>query len=95
MYNGKHVLIVYDDLSKTSRSPPWCRFFVVHRDVTSQGMSLSTAFVWTRSFKFQMVGGAHIGLPIHLKQAGDISAYIATNVISVQDGQIFLQDSLF
>ena len=73
MYNGKHVLIVYDDLSKQA---------VAYRELSAKVSD-------------DLGGGSITALPIIQTQAGDISAYIATNVISITDGQIFLQENLF
>ena len=95
MYQGKHVLIVYDDLSKQAvayRELSSC--FVVHQVVKpSQGMfSTFTAVCLSAQLKFpdELGGGSITALPFIETQAGDISAYIATNVISITDGQIFL-----
>ena len=100
MYNGKHVLIVYDDLSKQAvayrelslllRRPPGREaypgdVFYLHSRLLERSAKVSD----------DLGGGSITALPIIQTQAGDISAYIATNVISITDGQIFLQDSLF
>ena len=100
MYNGKHVLIVYDDLSKQAvayrelslllRRPPGREafpgdVFYLHSRLLERSAKVSD----------ELGGGSITALPIIETQAGDISAYIATNVISITDGQIFLQDSLF
>ena len=100
MYNGKHVLIVYDDLSKQAvayrelslllRRPPGREaypgdVFYLHSRLLERSAKVSDD-----------LGGCSItSLPIIQTQAGDISAYIATNVISITDGQIFLQENLF
>ena len=81
MYNGKHVLIVYDDLSKQA---------VAYRE-----LSLLLRRPPGREVSDDLGGGSITALPIIQTQAGDISAYIATNVISITDGQIFLQENLF
>ena len=100
MYNGKHVLIVYDDLSKQAvayrelslllRRPPGREaypgdFFYLHSRLLERSAKVSD----------DLGGGSITALPIIQTQAGDISAYIATNVISITDGQIFLQENLF
>ncbi|CAG5678982.1 F0F1 ATP synthase subunit alpha [Streptococcus pneumoniae] len=100
MYQGKHVLIVYDDLSKQAvayrelslllRRPPGREafpgdVFYLHSRLLERSAKVSDE-----------LGGASItALPFIETQAGDISAYIATNVISITDGQIFLGDGLF
>lgn len=100
MYNGKHVLIVYDDLSKQAiayrelslllRRPPGREafpgdVFYLHSRLLERSAKVSD----------ELGGGSITALPFIETQAGDISAYIATNVISITDGQIFLSDSLF
>ena len=100
MYNGKHVLIVYDDLSKQAvayrelslllRRPPGREaypgdVFYLHSRLLERSAKVSG----------DLGGGSITALPIIQTQAGDISAYIATNVISITDGQIFLQENLF
>lgn len=100
MYNGKHVLIVYDDLSKQAvayrelslllRRPPGREaypgdVFYLHSRLLERSAKVSD----------DLGGGSITALPIIQTQAGDISAYIATNVISITDGQIFLQENLF
>ncbi|MDR1473677.1 MAG: F0F1 ATP synthase subunit alpha [Lactobacillales bacterium] len=100
MYNGKHVLIVYDDLSKQAvayrelslllRRPPGREaypgdVFYLHSRLLERSAKLSD----------ELGGGSMTALPFIETQAGDISAYIATNVISITDGQIFLEDALF
>lgn len=100
MYQGKHVLIVYDDLSKQAvayrelslllRRPPGREAF------PGDVFYLHSRFL-ERSAKVsdELGGGSITALPFIETQAGDISAYIATNVISITDGQIFLGDGLF
>ena len=100
MYNGKHVLIVYDDLSKQAvayrelslllRRPP-------DREAYTGDVLYLHSRLLERSAKVSddLGGGSITALPIIQTQAGDISAYIATNVISITDGQIFLQENLF
>ncbi|MDR1568672.1 MAG: F0F1 ATP synthase subunit alpha [Streptococcaceae bacterium] len=100
MYNGKHVLIVYDDLSKQAvayrelslllRRPPGREaypgdVFYLHSRLLERAAKLSD----------DLGGGSMTALPFIETQAGDISAYIATNVISITDGQIFLESDLF
>ncbi|WP_054951700.1 F0F1 ATP synthase subunit alpha [Numidum massiliense] len=100
MYNGKHVLCVYDDLSKQAaayrelslllRRPPGREaypgdVFYLHSRLLERAAKLSD----------EKGGGSLTALPFIETQAGDISAYIPTNVISITDGQIFLESDLF
>ena len=100
MYNSKHVLIVFDDLSKQAeayravslllRRPPGREaypgdVFYLHSRLLERCAKLSDA----------LGGGSMTGLPIIETKANDVSAYIPTNVISITDGQIFLQSDLF
>lgn len=100
MEKGEHVLIVYDDLSKHAvayrtmslllKRPPGREaypgdVFYLHSRLLERAAKLSDA----------LGGGSMTALPIIETQAGDISAYIPTNVISITDGQIFLQTELF
>ena len=100
MYQGKHVLIVYDDLSKHAvayramslllRRPPGREaypgdVFYLHSRLLERAARLSD----------ELGGGSITALPIIETQAGDVSAYIPTNVISITDGQIFLETELF
>ncbi|MDY2795390.1 F0F1 ATP synthase subunit alpha [Peptostreptococcus porci] len=100
MYNGKHVLIVYDDLSKQAvayremslllRRPPGREaypgdVFYLHSRLLERAAKLSD----------KLGGGSMTALPVIETQAGDVSAYIPTNVISITDGQIYLQPELF
>ncbi|MFT4415411.1 F0F1 ATP synthase subunit alpha [Fredinandcohnia humi] len=100
MYNGKHVLLVYDDLTKQAsayrelslllRRPPGREaypgdVFYLHSRLLERAAKLSDA----------KGGGSLTALPFIETQAGDVSAYIPTNVISITDGQIFLQSDLF
>jgi len=100
MYKGRDVLIVYDDLSKHAvayrtlslllRRPPGREaypgdIFYLHSRLLERSAKLSK----------EKGGGSLTALPIIETQAGDISAYIPTNVISITDGQIFLEDELF
>ncbi len=98
--NGKHALIVYDDLSKQAvayrqlslllRRPPGREaypgdIFYCHSRLLERAAKLSD----------ELGGGSLTALPIIETQAGDVSAYIPTNVISITDGQIFLETDLF
>lgn len=100
MYQGKHVLIIFDDLSKQAdayraislllRRPPGREaypgdVFYLHSRLLERCAKLSD----------DMGGGSMTGLPIVETKANDISAYIPTNVISITDGQCFLQSDLF
>ena len=100
MYGGKHVLIVFDDLSKQAeayravslllRRPPGREaypgdVFYLHSRLLERCAKLSD----------EMGAGSMTGLPIIETKANDVSAYIPTNVISITDGQIFLQSDLF
>jgi len=98
--NGKHALIIYDDLSKQAvayrqmslllRRPPGREaypgdVFYLHSRLLERAAKMSEAFG----------GGSLTALPVIETQAGDVSAYIPTNVISITDGQIFLESELF
>jgi len=100
LYNGKHALVIYDDLSKHAasyreislllRRPPGREaypgdVFYLHSRLLERASKLSDA----------KGGGSLTALPIIETQAGDVSAYIPTNVISITDGQIFLETDLF
>ncbi|MBV7432632.1 F0F1 ATP synthase subunit alpha [Dermabacteraceae bacterium P13115] len=100
MYEGKHVLIVFDDLSKQAeayravslllRRPPGREaypgdVFYLHSRLLERCAKLSD----------ELGGGSMTGLPIIETKANDVSAYIPTNVISITDGQCFLQSDLF
>ena len=100
MYEGKHVLIVFDDLSKQAeayravslllRRPPGREaypgdVFYLHSRLLERCAKLSD----------ELGGGSMTGLPLIETKANDVSAYIPTNVISITDGQIFLQSDLF
>jgi F-type H+-transporting ATPase subunit alpha len=100
MYQGQHVLIVFDDLSKQAeayraislllRRPPGREaypgdVFYLHSRLLERCAKLST----------ELGGGSLTGLPIIETKANDISAYIPTNVISITDGQIYLESDLF
>jgi F-type H+-transporting ATPase subunit alpha len=100
LYSGKHALCIYDDLSKHAdayrqlslllRRPPGREafpgdVFYLHSRLLERACKLSDG----------LGGGSLTALPIIETQAGDIAAYIPTNVISITDGQIFLESSLF
>jgi F-type H+-transporting ATPase subunit alpha len=100
MYAGKHVLIIFDDLTKQAeayravslllRRPPGREaypgdVFYLHSRLLERCAKLSD----------EMGGGSMTGLPIIETKANDVSAYIPTNVISITDGQIFLESDLF
>ena len=100
LYKGGHSLVVYDDLTKQAdayrqmsllvRRPPGREafpgdVFYLHSRLLERAVKLSD----------ELGGGSMTALPIIETQAGDVSAYIPTNVISITDGQIFLESSLF
>jgi F-type H+-transporting ATPase subunit alpha len=100
MYNGKHVLIVYDDLTRQAwayremslllRRPPGREafpgdVFYLHSRLLERAVKLSD----------ELGGGSMTALPVIETQDGDVSAYIPTNVISITDGQIYLEPELF
>ncbi|XFA71913.1 F0F1 ATP synthase subunit alpha [Thermosynechococcaceae cyanobacterium Okahandja] len=100
MYQGKHTLVIYDDLSKQAqayrqmslllRRPPGREaypgdVFYLHSRLLERAAKLNDA----------LGGGSMTALPVVETQAGDVSAYIPTNVISITDGQIFLSSDLF
>jgi F-type H+-transporting ATPase subunit alpha len=100
LYNGKHALCVYDDLTKHAyayrqmslllRRPPGREaypgdVFYLHSRLLERAVKLND----------DLGGGSLTALPIIETQAGDVSAYIPTNVISITDGQIFLESDLF
>src|SRR3954470_18042009 len=100
LYNGKHALVIYDDLSKHAdayrqlslllRRPPGREafpgdVFYLHSRLLERACRLNEA----------LGGGSLTALPIIETQAGNVSAYIPTNVISITDGQIFLESDLF
>ncbi|NLA58651.1 MAG: F0F1 ATP synthase subunit alpha [Firmicutes bacterium] len=100
MFNGKHALVIYDDLSKHAvayrtmalllRRPPGREaypgdVFYLHSRLLERASKLSD----------DLGGGSLTALPIVETQAGDVSAYIPTNVISITDGQIYLESDLF
>merc|ERR1712032_1814790 len=100
MYNGKHTLVIYDDLSKQAqayrqmslllRRPPGREaypgdVFYLHSRLLERAAKLGD----------QLGEGSMTALPIIETQGGDVSAYIPTNVISITDGQIFLSADIF
>merc|ERR1711871_1476452 len=100
MYQGKHTLVIYDDLTKQAqayrqmslllRRPPGREafpgdVFYLHSRLLERAAKLNMS----------LGGGSMTALPIIETQAGDVSAYIPTNVISITDGQIFLSEDLF
>src|SRR5213075_31722 len=100
LYNGQHALVIYDDLTKQAdayrqlslllRRPPGREaypgdVFYLHSRLLERAAKLSDA----------LGAGSLTALPIIETKAGDVSAYIPTNVISITDGQIYLQDDLF
>ena len=100
LYNGKHALVIYDDLTKHAyayrqmslllRRPPGREaypgdVFYLHSRLLERAVKLNE----------DLGGGSLTALPIIETQAGDVSAYIPTNVISITDGQIFLEADLF
>jgi F-type H+-transporting ATPase subunit alpha len=100
LFNGKHALVMYDDLSKHAdayrqlslllRRPPGREafpgdVFYLHSRLLERACKLND----------ELGGGSLTALPVIETQAGDVSAYIPTNVISITDGQIFLQSDLF
>jgi F-type H+-transporting ATPase subunit alpha len=100
LYNGRHALVVYDDLTKHAyayrqmslllRRPPGREaypgdVFYLHSRLLERAVKLND----------ELGGGSMTALPIIETQAGDVSAYIPTNVISITDGQIFLEPGLF
>src|SRR3954447_4635006 len=100
LYNGKHALCIYDDLTKHAfayrqmslllRRPPGREaypgdVFYLHSRLLERAVKLND----------ELGGGSMTALPIIETQAGDVSAYIPTNVISITDGQIFLEPKLF
>src|SRR5215211_152023 len=100
LYNGKHALCIYDDLTKHAfayrqmslllRRPPGREaypgdVFYLHSRLLERAVKLND----------ELGAGSLTGLPVIETQAGDVSAYIPTNVISITDGQIFLESDLF
>ena len=100
MYNGKDVLIIYDDLSKHAVAYRELSL-LLHRPPGREAYPGDVFYLHSRlleraaKLNDELGGGSITALPIIETQAGDISAYIPTNVISITDGQIFLESSLF
>lgn len=111
MYNGKDALIIYDDLSKHAvayrevslllRRPPGREaypgdVFYLHSKLLERAARVNAEYI-EEITKWKVTGktGSLTALPIIETQAGDVSAYIPTNVISITDGQIFLETDLF
>ena len=100
MYAGKDVLIVYDDLSKHAVAYRELSL-LLHRPPGREAYPGDVFYLHSRlleraaKLNNELGGGSITALPIIETQAGDISAYIPTNVISITDGQIFLETSLF
>ena len=110
LYNGKAALAVYDDLTKHAyayrqmslllRRPPGREaypgdVFYLHSRLLERAVKLSDELVDPRTGDKLPGGGSLTALPVIETQAGDVSAYIPTNVISITDGQIFLEPKLF
>ena len=100
MYKGRHVLIVYDDLSHHAVAYRELSL-LLHRPPGREAYPGDVFYLHSRLLERAAClndengGGSMTALPIVETQAGDISAYIPTNVISITDGQIFLEESLF
>jgi F-type H+-transporting ATPase subunit alpha len=110
LYNGKAALTIYDDLTKHAyayrqmslllRRPPGREaypgdVFYLHSRLLERAVKLSEDVTDPRTGKKLPGGGSLTSLPVIETQAGDVSAYIPTNVISITDGQIYLEPSLF
>jgi F-type H+-transporting ATPase subunit alpha len=110
LYNGKAALAIYDDLTKHAyayrqmslllRRPPGREaypgdVFYLHSRLLERGVKLSDDLVDPTTGDKLPGGGSLTALPVIETQAGDVSAYIPTNVISITDGQIFLEPKLF
>ena len=111
MYNGEDALIIYDDLSKHAvayrevslllRRPPGREaypgdVFYLHSRLLERAAKVSAEYLEELTGgKVKGTTGSLTALPIIETQAGDVSAYIPTNVISITDGQIFLETDLF
>jgi F-type H+-transporting ATPase subunit alpha len=109
--NGEHALIIYDDLSKQAvayrqlslllRRPPGREaypgdVFYLHSRLLERAAKITSNEEELKSFpEIKKGGGSLTALPVIETQAGDVSAYIPTNVISITDGQIFLEGDLF
>jgi F-type H+/Na+-transporting ATPase subunit alpha len=110
LYNGKAALAIYDDLTKHAyayrqmslllRRPPGREaypgdVFYLHSRLLERAVKLSDEVTDARTGEKRPGGGSLTALPVIETQAGDVSAYIPTNVISITDGQIYLEPSLF
>jgi F-type H+/Na+-transporting ATPase subunit alpha len=110
LYNGKAALAIYDDLTKHAyayrqmslllRRPPGREaypgdVFYLHSRLLERAVKLADEVVDPRTGKKLPGGGSLTALPVIETQAGDVSAYIPTNVISITDGQIYLEPGLF
>ena len=100
MYKGRHVLIIYDDLSRHAVAYRELSL-LLHRPPGREAYPGDVFYLHSRLLERSAClndengGGSMTALPIVETQAGDISAYIPTNVISITDGQIFLEEALF
>ena len=100
MYGGKHVLIIFDDLSKQAEAYRAVSL-LLHRPPGREAYPGDVFYLHSRllercaKLNDELGGGSMTGLPIIETKANDVSAYIPTNVISITDGQIFLQSDLF
>jgi F-type H+-transporting ATPase subunit alpha len=100
MYGGKHVLIVFDDLSKQAEAYRSVSL-LLHRPSGREAYPGDVFYLHSRllercaKLSDDLGGGSMTGFPIVETKANDVSAYIPTNVISITDGQIFLQSDLF
>jgi F-type H+-transporting ATPase subunit alpha len=110
LYNGKAALVIYDDLTKHAfayrqmslllRRPPGREaypgdVFYLHSRLLERAVKLADELTDPATGEERPGGGSLTALPIIETQAGDVSAYIPTNVISITDGQIYLQPELF
>ena len=99
MYAGQHVLIIFDDLSKQAEA--YRAISLLLRRPLLRGLPRGRFYLHSRllercaKLSDDLGGGSLTGLPIIETKANDISAYIPTNVISITDGQIFLETDLF
>merc|ERR1711897_109207 len=101
MYNGKHTLVIYDDLSKQAQAYRQMSL-LLRRPPGREAYPGDVFYLHSRLLECAakmneetMGGGSLTALPVIETQAGDVSAYIPTNVISITDGQIFLETELF
>merc|ERR1711934_905454 len=100
MYNGKHTLVIYDDLSKQAQAYRQMSL-LLRRPPGREAYPGDVFYLHSRLLERAAKMNEHHGagsltaLPVIETQAGDVSAYIPTNVISITDGQIFLETELF